>query len=118
MDDLIQYLSWLVPLLVAVGSWLALKLRESEWGQELLARIGLMRREHEQEWEYQRRLGSLWLSVAGIIGILIYPLGRRLLESQFDVESWELAVVLLGVIAFVWSFSKSLKALRASRRPS
>ena len=118
MDDLIQSLIWIAPLLLGALSWLGIKSRESQWGQRVAQAIGFKRREHEQEWEFQRRLGAFWLSIAAIVGVLTYQMGQGLLPYESDAPTWELAVFFVGAISFVWVISKSFRSFWASRRES
>lgn len=116
MDDLVQTLFWLLPLLFGLLSWASLRIRESKWWQEFAQRSGIRRREYEQEWEYQRRVGLFWLSVATIAGVVAYQIGQLLLEQAFDPSSWEFIGFSVCFIVFVWSATMSIRSLWASRR--
>ena len=116
MDDLVQSLLWIAPLLFGVLGWLATRYRESDWGKKLAERIGTGRREHEQEWEYQRRIGSLWLSISAVFGVLTYLLVQRVVQDRSNVETWEVVALVVCAIVFISTVSNSVKSFWASRR--
>lgn len=116
MDDWLNSIGFLAPLLFGLVSWLAVQFRKSPWAQKLVREVGFERREHEQEWEFQRRIGSYWLTLAAVFGLVTYLMAQHLLQHGSDPPVWEAMTVFVVAVFSVWSIANSIRALWASRR--
>ena len=116
MDDLIQSLGMLAPFLLGLASWLVYQFRESQWAKRLAGSLGFSRREYEQDWEYHRRVGSYWISIAFIAGVVVWIVAQQWLETAPESPVLPMAALIVAAVVFVWSLANAIRALRGARR--